>query len=387
MIKNILYIYLRKILNKLTNKVTIKTTKNKMGTVLLSYQIAPFIQLPTERITDPHTSYWECTEIVKILNNLGYDVDIINWWNSTYIPTKKYYLCIDVQQNLERLTKYLNQDCIKIMHIVGANGRFQNNSEMERLKNLEIRKKVKLKARRQVAISQNELFADFLEGFGNKTIFQTYSHVNKDIFPINESVTTTFDLPTDKDFSKAKYNFLWFGGGGAVHKGLDLVIEAISNIPEANLHIIGPIKQETDFMQIYKNELEQKNIFIYQRPKLDSNNNLIVGDKFFIDIANKCSCIIYPSCSEGTSGAVIQAMHASLIPIITPETGINEEAPAILIGNPTIESIKSAILSIINKENDELILLSRNVWDFARNFYTKNEFTRTYSKFLKSVNK
>ena len=385
MVKQILKIYLRKILNKLAHRVTLKSSKPKKGFVLLSYQIAPFIQLPWEKITDPHASYWECVEMVRLLNDLGYDVDIIDWWNSSYIPKKRYSICIDVQQNLERLSKYLNKDCIKIMHIVGASSKFQNIAEQNRPRNLKIRKQVMLKARRQVRINQNEKFADLLEGFGNKTTFQTYSYSNKHIYPIHESVTTTFEYPVDKNFDTAKFNFLWFGGGGAVHKGLDLVIEAISMMPEATLHIIGPIKIENDFMELYKKELEQKNIILYQRPKLNSSNNLMVGDKLFIDIANKCSCIIYPSCSEGTSGAVIQAMHAGLIPVITPETGIKEEAPSIIISNPTTESIRSTIQSIMKKDSNELKLISTEVWKFARKFYTRQEFTRTYSEFLKSI--
>ena len=384
MLKNILLAYKNKFQNKLNGKVTIGT-KNKKGVILLSYLTDPFIQLPSEIISDPHASYWECKEIVRLFNSIGYEVDVINWWNNKFVPKKKYSVCIDVQQNLERLSKYLPMDCKKIMHIVGANSSFQNQAENNRLEELFQRRHVRLKQRRQIKTNHNELVADDLEGFGNDTIHKTYAKSKKEIFPIHESVSKIFDFPKNKDFDKARKNFLWFGGGGAVHKGLDMVLEAFSSMNNYNLHIIGPVLSEEDFANEYKEELSLPNIKVYGRPKLSKEGNLLVNGKPFEEIADLCSGLIYLSCSEGTSGAVVQAMHAGLIPIITPETGINDNSPAIIIEKPTIENIRSVVLDISNKTEEEIRILSLSNWNFARQFYTKEQFTNTYREFINNI--
>jgi len=382
---NILRAYTNKISNKLYGVVHMPAVGSQKGIVLLSYITSPFTQTPHETHTDPHASYWECSEIVRLLTKRGYAVDIIDWKNDTFVPKKKYSMCIDTQKNLGRLAPLLPPLCKKVMHVVSSYADFQNQAETKRLEQLKTRRGITLQAHRTESETKNPKFADYIEGFGNKTIHATYARFNKNIFPIHESVSKTFDYPVEKDFSKAKRTFLWFGGGGAVHKGLDLALEAFATTPNLHLHIVGPVSAEKDFTSAYEKELSLPNINLHSRPKIDTNGNMTIDGKPFSEIADICGAIVYMSCSEGTSGAVVQAMHAGLYPIITPETGIDEQAPATVIPEPTVEKIRDAVIKFSTLPNEVIKEMTYSSWKFARSFYSKEEFSRTYSEFLDTI--
>jgi hypothetical protein len=208
--------------NKLTNKfcgvVHVPATGKKKGVVLISYITEPFTKTPWESLSNLHTNYWECHETARLFSVRGYAVDIINWDNHAFIPKKQYKVCIDIQNNLEHLSQFLSKDCKKVFHVVSASPDFQNTAEKNRLEELRKRKGVIIYPHRQAPSSKNLLYADLLEGFGNKTVRATYIAANKPIFPIPISVVRLFDFPKYKDFNTARKHFLWFGGGGAILK-------------------------------------------------------------------------------------------------------------------------------------------------------------------------
>src|SRR5690349_16538193 len=91
------------------------------GQALVSYYIEPYLldqskPIPPEHPYFWHASYWECTEMVRSLVELGYGVDVISWRNNTFVPQKEYSIFIDVRQNMQRLAPLLPQDCLKIFH-------------------------------------------------------------------------------------------------------------------------------------------------------------------------------------------------------------------------------------------------------------------------------
>jgi glycosyltransferase involved in cell wall biosynthesis len=350
----------------------------KKGSVLLSYITEPFTKLPWQSLSNRHTNYWECLEIARLFSARGYAVDVINWDNSKFIPKKKYAVCVDVQNNLERLSKYLPKECKKVAHIVSSAASFQNTAEKTRLQELKKRRGVELITQRQVGISNNVHVANFLEGFGNKTVWASYGNLDKPIFPIPISSVKIFDFPENINFEAASKNFLWLGGGGAVLKGLDLVLEAFAQNPDLTLHICGPVQAEKDFCQAYNKELfETANIHLHGR--IDVTSDL------FKELSLTCGALIYPAFSEGTSGAVVQAMQAGIVPIITPQTGIYEEAPAIIITEPTVESVTKAVkdFSLLSPERIETV--SRNVWKYAQAHYTREEFSKAYGHFIDDI--
>ena len=377
--------YRNKITNKLLGVVFLRSGKIKKGTVLLSFITGPFTLAPGEYFTDPHPNYWAVTEIVRIFLERGYDVDAIEWNNFKFIPKKKYIVCIDMQYNLERLSKYLPANCIKIMHLVASYPEYQNKVENERIKALEKRRGVIIQPRRTDPLTSNPGIADFIGGYGNKTVHGTFASFGKKIEKIPVPAMDTYDFPENKNFEISKGNFLWFGGGGAILKGLDLVVEAFATLPHLNLIIIGPASYEKEFEEIYKKELNLPNIKRYSRPKITKSGKIMVDGKDISEIFNQCGAIVYMSASEGGGGATVHAMQAGLFPIVTPNTGIYEEAPSIIVNNPTVENIKNAVLEFSKLPAEKIKEMSKDVWIFARENYTREIFTKKYENFIDNI--
>lgn len=386
---------MRPLLNKLSNKfwgvvhmpALCKNDTPKKGRVLLSYLTGPFTRLPWQSFTDPHTNYWECLEIARLFSTRGYDVDAIDASNVSFVPHRPYDIVVDVRQNLERLSALLPASCKKVMHITSSESGFQNTAEAKRLADLKQRRGISLPAQRVEVGLENPAHADILEGFGNATVHATFARFGKPIYHIPISVAQTFEYPSaaTKDFAEARKHFLFFSGGGAILKGLDLVVEAFSVMPSLHLHIVGPAAYEKGFQAAYANELALPNISCYPRPKTDKMGNMMVGNTTFTAIANKCATLIYPSASEGTSGAVIQAMHAGVFPIITRQTGLSEEAPAIILEEPTVEAIRKQAQKIAQTAPEELETMAHRAWTYVRAHHTKEQFSFAYGQFIDDI--
>lgn len=384
---NLLWRYIVAYRNKITNKlfgvVSVQHAGKKKGVVLFSFLTGPFTKAPGEFYTDPHSNYWVATEIARLLTKRGYDVDVINWDNFHFIPKKNYVACIDMQYNLERLSPYLPKDCIKVMHLIASYPEFQNNAEQARINAVEKRRGVKLPPVRTSPLTSNPGVADILCGYGNKTVRGTYSKFGKKVIPIPVPIMETYDFPKNKVFETAKKNFLWFGGGGAILKGLDLVIETFATLPSLHLIIMGPASYEKEFEEIYARELELPNITRYGRPRFNrESGESMVGNKYVREIMDQCGAVVGLSASEGGGGAVVQAMQAGLFPIVTPQTGINELAPSIVIENPTIENIRKTVEDFSNLPTEKVAGLAHGSWAFAKEHHTKEAFTKVYEDFI-----
>lgn len=271
------------------------------------------------------------------------------------------------------------------MHITSAYGDFQNIAEGQRLEELKRRRNFSIKPQRVENPSNNPQYADYLEGLGNQTIHNTYAKFKKPIYPIPISVAREFDFPQKKDFESARAHFLWFGGGGAVLKGLDIVLEAFASLPNLTLHIVGPVTKEPDFALAYKHELALPNMIVHPRPRISPDGKMLCGDTPFTNITDTCGALVYPSASEGTSGAVVQAMHAGLIPIITKQTGLREDAPVIICEQPTVDSIKNLVLEVSRMEPDALRDKARDSWLYAREHHAKETFSKAYAHFIDDI--
>ncbi|MDE2071480.1 MAG: glycosyltransferase family 4 protein [Patescibacteria group bacterium] len=383
MLADILRAYKNKVLNKTTGVIHVPARGHKKGDVLLSFLTEPFTKAPREFFSDPHTNPWACVALAEMLSERGCAVDIINWDNTTFIPRKPYRMCIDIQKNLERLGPHLPKDCIKIYFILSSYAQFQNDAERTRLEALKARRGTELPMKRREAPTRAPAFADYLVGYGNKTVYGTYAQFNKPVVPIPGPTMHQFPFPEGKDFEKARHEFLWFGGGGAVLKGLDLTLEALAGGPY-QLHIVGPAAAEPEFAKVYAKELAAPNVHLYPRPRVDKGGRLTVGAEDFLAVMNKCAAIIFPSASEGGGASALQAMHAGLIPIVTPTSGMSESAPATFV-EPTVEAIRAAAETIARTEPAALHERARACWEFARTRHTQAAFRAAWGKFFDTL--
>ncbi len=374
---NPLQVFRRKLERRLFGRITLRPKHPGDKRALLSYVTHPFALTLAELNRSPHTNPWECLIIAELLLERGFVVDVIEWTNTTFIPKQPYDLLIDVHHNLERLAPKMGSSCIKVFYATGAYWRYQNQAELSRLQALKERRGVSLAPQRQIAPEEPMQYADYATALGSAFSADTYPEKKPStLIPLLS--TTEFPSPKEKNFAAISKNFAYIGGGGAVHKGLDLVLEAFAQLPDYTLTICAPLGAEQDFMQAYAKELTLPNIKAVGR--ID-----VRGEEFKRIIQNAVA-LVYPTCSEGQAGSVITGLHAGLIPIVTRQSGV-EVSPfgLTLSDNPTVAEVRSAVTSLAALAPDELCSRAVAAWGYAREHHTKAKYRESYAAFLDSI--
>ncbi|MBY0294081.1 glycosyltransferase family 1 protein, partial [Patescibacteria group bacterium] len=260
-----------------------------------------------------HANYWTAVEMVKLFNEKGYIVDVIDNNNRTFVPKHHYKYFVVLEQNMDHIAPLLNKDCIKVLHIVAAHWLFQNTAEYERCLALQRRRGQTFIPERATRPTFSIEHADCATMIGNKFTADTYAFAGKKIYSTPLPCAYEFPFPEDKDFDASRNNFIWFGGGGAVHKGLDLVLEAFAQMPEYNLTVFGKSTMGGRFMEIYKKELTET-------PNIKTLGYINFDDGSFEKIRMETNAVVYPSCSEGTAGSAVMSMHGGVLPIVSYES-------------------------------------------------------------------
>ena len=201
------------------------------GCVAISYLSWPFREgLDSPRMRG-HTNAFEVSAMAESFLELGYRVEICDYDNTHYKLPADCVVAIDIHSNLERWHRESKSPRHFILHATGTHWLQLNNAELERLESLRNRKGFALKPRRQAAVSNSVEFADKIVVLGNEFTVKSWEFSNKPITRIPISSAYDFEWPESRDFSKAKRRFVWVGSYGMVHKGLDLVLDAFSGMP------------------------------------------------------------------------------------------------------------------------------------------------------------
>jgi glycosyltransferase involved in cell wall biosynthesis len=366
--------------NLIENVVYLTSERPTQGHVLLSFINEPFLFTPDQAgMYGQHTHYWAVLEIAKTFLDLGYNVDVIRWNNDKFIPQKDYSFFIDLRLNLERIGHLLSRDCIKIMYIETAHWLFHMTAQHNRLFAIQQRKGATLSPYKTVSPNWGIEHADCATFLGNGFTMSTYSYANKPLYRVPVISPVVCPWPEGKNFDACRKHFLWFGSGGLVHKGLDLVLDAFAEMPEYHLTVCGPIKQEKDFETAYYREL-------YQTPNIHTLGWVKASSPEFIEIANNCVGLIYPSCSEGGGGSVATCMHAGLIPLVSYESSVDvADDFGVILKSCSIEAIKDTVRKISNLPGRELKQMAWNAWEFARAHHTKEKFAEEFRKVLAKI--
>jgi glycosyltransferase involved in cell wall biosynthesis len=358
--------------------VSLKSEGASRGNVLLSYFVRPFLLKPGQLIAHDHSREWESFEIARTFLDLGYCVDVINWTNQAFIPQKHYAFFIDCRWNLQRLAPLLNKDCVKIMHIDTAHMLFHNAAEARRLLALQERKGVTLRPRRFEVPNLAIEHADCATIMGNEFTINTFRFANTPIYRIPILTPILYPWSEEKDFEACRKRFLWFGSGGMVHKGLDLVLDAFAEMPDYHLTVCGPIQKEEDFQDAYYKEL-------YQAPNIRTIGWADITSPEFMEITKNCVGLIYCSCSEGGGGSVITCMHAGLIPIVSYESSVDVGDFGVLLKDCSVKEIQNAIRRVSSLPAPELKGMARRAWEFARAHHTREKFAEEYRKAVETI--
>ena len=329
--------------------------KNYLKTKFKEYVLISYITYPFKNgVNLRHTNTIEALEIAKIFNELGYNIDIVDYDYEGNLDYDKYSIIFGFGEPLINSFYRRNHKILTIYYGTGMHVTHQNYATLKRIEEV-YKKKGKwiFESGRIVdkTWSVQTSLVDNIITLGNDEVVNSYKqYFSREIYNIPVSYYKIFDseqILKNKNFIDVKNHFLWFGSSGLIHKGLDLSLEVFKELPDLHLHICGPINNEPRFKAVYYEELyNTKNIHTYGYKNIQS--------KSFKDIISKCAFIIFPSCSEGEPSSVINVMVYGLIPIVSNTAGIRIKDFGIEIKELSHTSIKESIIKAVNLSEDEI---------------------------------
>lgn len=312
--------------------------KNHQRYALLSYILTPF-----KKDSLSHTNFFEAQSWAKILDDLGYNVDIVDFRNTKKINLSKYDLICGFGDVFQKIFESINHKNIQTIYYgTGMHVCHQNTISLKRVKDVYIKKGVWLgKSARFVekTWTHQTVLVDGIIALGNEVCANSYrKYYDGMVYALPAPFYETQNgenIIRQRD-SSSKQHYLWFGSSGLIHKGLDLCLDYFSQNQDIFLHICGPIENEKEFIDVYKKEL-------LESPNIVLHGFIDIASKEFENILSMCSFTIFPSCSEGGCVSTLTTIgNGGLVPIITKETTI-ETGHEIWIEGFNYESIEKAI--------------------------------------------
>jgi glycosyltransferase involved in cell wall biosynthesis len=314
------------IIENITNGYT--TTKR----AAMFYKTEPFyvnVDLYT------HTNNWEILQAIKILNQKGFAVDLIDRNVKVWKPIKTYDLFLGLGVggcgvHFPAHAKASNAP-VKILLSMGPQPDISAKLVIERYEIFNRRTGLSVPTMRAPTMVSGKMWeqivdtADYIFNIGEvgTESYNSFIPYDKPIINFYPSISPKVEFKPEWANSRDRSSFLCFAGNGFICKGVDLVLEAFINNPDKTLHICGP-KTERGFFTHY-------DPIIKKCPNIKYHGFIEPGGDTFNIIAATCSYIIFHSAAEGCCTSVATAMKAGLVPIINKWTGINIENEGIIL--------------------------------------------------------
>lgn len=340
---------------------------------LLAYLVYPILPPPTKRDAITFSNLGIAQYIPRALNELGYEVDIVSWDDTKWVPEKKYDLFIGHGGiNFEHISRRLLPQTVRIYFSTGIYWREFNVREAKRIYDLSVRRGYLLSPDRSIRFSEESAsqVADGIICLGNNNAVRSYSKfplvlgMNNAVYPVQ------WDGLRQKDFDRGRDHFLFFSGGGNLHKGLDLLLEAFTGTG-LHLHICQVI--DPLFAEIYHDELtNHPNIHLYGHISMRSEE--------FERLAFLCNWAISATACEGQPGAILECMAYGLIPILPESANIDLEDFGVPLADENLDTIRSVILSVSKMDVEECKKRARGSAIVVSNRYLPEQFNDNFKK-------
>lgn len=179
---------------------------------------------------------------------------------------------------------------------------------------------------------------------------------------------------SNNGINEKRNSFLWFGSSGAVHKGLDILIDAFLKLPEKQLNIYGVPEIE---MQLFR-KCKAENIIFHQKISVYEN-------RFITEVVNQNAFVLSLSCSEGMQSGIATCMMHGLIPIVTKETGY-EKMPFIYeFPDYKLEIVVDFLKNMDKISDSELKQQSIDTYEYAKEKFSIEHFTMNFNKIIDEI--
>jgi hypothetical protein len=350
--------------------VELKPNGVSRGRALLSYRIEGFLLDTGDPLLSRHNHFGEALAMAEVLLELGYEVDVISHLRTRLPIKRRYDIFLSSRTNFDQIVGQLNNDCITVVHLDTAHWTFNNHASLGR--SLAVQHIRGITPERHITIEPNRAIerARYATMLGNEFVHATYAFAEKPIFQMINPAVKTYAWAADKDFAASRRRFLWLGSRGLAHKGLGLTLEAFARMPEMHLTVCGSLENEPCFVEAYRREL-------YETPNIHAHGWIDVTGPDFEAVVRDTLALVYPSCAEAQSGAVINCMQAGLIPVVSREAGLDTDpAFGLTLRDNSVETIMETVRGLAARPAPELETMARRAWEHARTTYTRENFKR-----------
>ncbi len=335
--------------------------------------------------TDPllfaHSLFWESREICRIVMNLGFDIDVIDFEAPAPTDHPPYVGSVTLHHHLLSLRDHLAPRAMKIMWLTGSHPEVQNAREMERIQALEARRDCLYEPKRQIGRAAEEAIAFELADrcvlIGNEVTLATYpAHLHSKIALCSVSAANVSHIKPRAQLVPSTREFIWFAASSAVHKGLDLLLDLFGTAELPMLHVVGALEAEPDFLNIYDAELNG-------HPRIRYHGFLHGNDPVLAAIFDRCIAVLHPSASEGMSGSVAHCLEVGLYPIISRATGIDlPPGCGRYLERCSVEEIAAAVDDVLRKPDEDLARELATLQEMAIGTFSREAFTRRLWRIL-----
>jgi glycosyltransferase involved in cell wall biosynthesis len=348
---------------------------------LLVYLPRAFASGLGERQLLSHQSLLLCRRMVQVLGELGYEVDVAHKHDRDFAPSRRYQLVIGDRQSWEGAEHFFSPSAIQVFLVTSMSHATHNRNVRRRHDRLLERGRAPIQVRRVYGETLQALRnADALVGVGNEFTMGTWREAYDG--PIhgfrNFALPGTDGLVERRDFTRARRSFLYFASGSQMQKGLDLLLEIFPHHPGLELYVCSRFEREEDFCSSYRREL-------FETENVHPVGWVQVNSPQFLQLVSRCGSVVYPSCSDGQAGAVVQCLATGLVPLVTRESGVDTEDYGITFVDDSVETIEQVILEVAERPPDWHEEHSRRARHAADTVFTLDRFADRWRSLISEI--
>jgi len=316
------------------------------------------------------TIFSEIFKIVKVFSELGYCIDVLDCNDVrclASVKSTKYDAIFGFGEVFYKAVHF-NPNSISILYMTENHPDFSLKEETKRIAYFYNRHRIHAKIERSGTFYKmhhlDRKYSHVIT-LGEVELLMPQYENPAPIFPTG--IINSDFIFKKKNHELARRNFLWLGSKGAIHKGLDILIDIFSQRDDLILHVCGLTKED------------KKQIGFPKRKNIIDYGHIDIRSQLFLNIADTCTYSILPSCSEGCATSITTGMLHGLIPIVMRDSGFNRLGnTAFFLEDFKVDYMNSKLTEIANTDIASLIQLSETAFDFARKNFVLSAFEENF---------
>jgi hypothetical protein len=326
--------------------------------------------------------------LVSVLNRAGYIVDVVDC-RAPSLPRLDYEIVVAHGGGVGALVEKIPKSTIVLQYVAGLYWESFQRETQERYERFKRTHGVKKSLNHRRSNSGQEANMDTLIKRSDACftadlprMIDGFGQFQGKFVRVGLGAYTSEELQVDltlKDYQNGRRNFIYVGGtGGNIQKGLDVILEAFRECPEANLYIY--CKVESEIMTCARGLLRQKNVhYIYHwrfrifRSKLS-------------DLMMRCNFTIHAPINTGVGTAFCGSLGNGLIPVGYIDLPVGYK-PAILTNGWDPNSLAETIRVAMSKEPSWCAIAAIQSVENYQKYYSPATVERNFERLVAEVTK